>query len=939
MLFERDAELALVGGALRAATAGESALILLRGPLGIGRSALLQRLPGLVTGSDARVLRANAAPMEQDFAFGVVRQLFDSLLAGTPEEAREHWMTERAGFAKLVFADDAMPPAEAHDVAQSEAVLHGLCTLLANVGEETPLLLLVDDLQWADVPSLRWFAYLARRLQGLRVVVVCTLRDGDPRAQHALVREVADAATRVLTPAPLSVEATKEVILGHFGEAADEEFACACHESSTGNPLFLNSMLFSLVATGCRPEAAQAQQLRTQRPSKLRERVESGLRNQPRPVRDLAAAIATFGEQGDPELIARLAGLDAIGFAGALRSLHQLGLLATEQEPRFFHRVVQDAVESSMTVVERERLHDSAAALLYRFGAPAEQVAAQLMAVTVSRQPWSVVVLRAAADTALRRGAPDTAARYLRRALLDSSTEGEDRARLLIDLATAERGFDPAACERHVSQAVPLLTTPRDRAAAVLRIAPTVLGAPPASMIDLIGQVATDLGSADTLDGSAREIALRLEARLRHAGHEDPAELASSSERLRGLGESPPMRSGAERELIVVLLHAATISARRPAAELASLANRILEREPATPSHVHTALPLLVLTLIAADSVQGISSWLSIERQARRQHVTVADALVHVEHSLVLTARGRLPEARDQAERAMQLVDADWHEVSACATVSLAAVALELRDIELSKRIVSGVGRRRSESLSLNAVSQILESAIDAHQGQWVSALDGLLTVGRLLEASGWRNSSLYPWRPWAISLHQRLGDHASALALAEEEHAWAESWGAASAVGRALRLQGWLHGGERGVELLRDAVGTLRGSANDLELARALVLLGRRLGESAEAAAALREGAELATACGASWLVERARPGTAGKPGAAPAPKATLTRTERRVAELAGTGLTNAEIADRLGVSSRAVEKHLTNSYRKLGVAGRAGLAGAISADVPDAS
>ncbi|MDI5982657.1 AAA family ATPase, partial [Amycolatopsis magusensis] len=182
MLFERDAELALVGGALRAATAGESALILLRGPLGIGRSALLQRLPGLVTGSDARVLRANAAPMEQDFAFGVVRQLFDSLLAGTPEEAREHWMTERAGFAKLVFADDAMPPAEAHDVAQSEAVLHGLCTLLANVGEETPLLLLVDDLQWADVPSLRWFAYLARRLQGLRVVVVCTLRDGDPRA-------------------------------------------------------------------------------------------------------------------------------------------------------------------------------------------------------------------------------------------------------------------------------------------------------------------------------------------------------------------------------------------------------------------------------------------------------------------------------------------------------------------------------------------------------------------------------------------------------------------------------------------------------------------------------------------------------------------------------------------------------------------------------------
>ena len=98
MLHERDAELAQITGALRAAREGRPSLVLLTGPLGIGRSALLQRLPAqAVNGAeDVRVLRANAAPVEQDFAFGVVRQLFDSLLAGAPRELRERWTRESA---------------------------------------------------------------------------------------------------------------------------------------------------------------------------------------------------------------------------------------------------------------------------------------------------------------------------------------------------------------------------------------------------------------------------------------------------------------------------------------------------------------------------------------------------------------------------------------------------------------------------------------------------------------------------------------------------------------------------------------------------------------------------------------------------------------------------------------------------------------------------
>ncbi|MGW2327004.1 helix-turn-helix transcriptional regulator [Streptomyces sp. NPDC001700] len=920
MLLERDTEVAQIREALRAAATGTSSLLLLTGPLGIGRTALLQRLP-LLTGQDVRVLRANAAPMEQDFAFGVVRQLFDSLLTSAPPDACERWLREHGDFARMVLADDALPLGECRSVALSETVLNGLRSLLADVGADQPLLILVDDLQWADAPSLRWLAYLAKRLHGLRAVLVCALRDGDPRARQLTLREITDSAQRVLRPGPLSLGATREMVLDQFGEPGDEEFARACHEISAGNPLFLRSVLVALAAAGHRPTAGHTDAARRQRPSQLREWLAACVRNQPRSVRDLAAAIAVLGDQGEPELMARLAGLDPIGFAAALRVLDQLGLLAAEQEPRFLHRVVQDAVESSMTVAERERLHDAAAALLYRNGSSAELVAAQLMAVTASQHPWAVEVLRAAAETALRRGAPDIATRYLRRALLDAGLSGESRGRLLIDLATAERGFDPAACERHISQAIPLLPTARHRAAAALRISPAIVGTVPPAVIDLLQQVAEDLGPASALDGSARDVALRLEARLRHAGHEDPAGLATAVERLSAMGEEPPLGSTAERELAAVLLNAAMLTTRRPAAEVARLAGRVLEREPATEDRAHSSLPLVAVALVAADSVRGITSWPAPERDSPRQDVTAVDALVHAEQALMLVARGRAARARESAERAMRLAGAHWQEAGILATVALTSVALELDDADLVEGLLDEAGRRRSASLAFTASLQLLKASQDARHSRWTSALDTLLGCGRQLEAAGWRNPVLFPWRPWAAALQHRIGDSRAALALAEEEHARAEAWGAPVALGRALRLKGRMHDGAQGTNLLRESADVLRASANELELARSLALLARRLEAGPEAAALQREAGALAAVCGAPWLIESAEHRRGAAP---PRPEAALTRTERTVVSLAGGGLTNQEIAGQLGVTSRAVEKHLTHAYRKLDISGR---------------
>src|SRR5262249_47015800 len=130
----------------------------IEGPPGIGKSSLLGA--ARTAAGDFRVLSARGGELEQEVPFGIVRQLLEPVLAAVQEDERRALV---AGAAALAQPTLVTPVADAGE-EPSFAALHGLYWLAVNLAEEQPLLVTVDDLHWADLASLRWLVYLARRL-------------------------------------------------------------------------------------------------------------------------------------------------------------------------------------------------------------------------------------------------------------------------------------------------------------------------------------------------------------------------------------------------------------------------------------------------------------------------------------------------------------------------------------------------------------------------------------------------------------------------------------------------------------------------------------------------------------------------------------------------------------------------------------------------------
>lgn len=926
MLLEREPELTVMRKAVLEVESGGGALLLIDGEAGAGTTALLRELVRLGEDAGARVLRSGGAQSERPFPLGVVRQLVLPLLA-----APDH-LVPAASRAMLGVVSGAVGrnPGDELGTDALASVLHGLHTALTGLSAGRTVVVVVDDLHWVDEASLRALAFLAARLDGMRVLIGVVLQDGE-RSRDPLVREITDAATYRLRTEALSEEATARLMVDRFGAGSDSEFAAACHDLTSGSPKELRVLLDRAQAQRLRGRAAEVERVRELGGSFRRERLLRLLRRD-WVVHTFAKALVVLADQATEDLVVRLSGLSRDECAAARSVLWKARLLSGSGRLAVHDPVLTRAITESLGAEESSRLHRAAVALLDEYGAGPEEIAVQLLHVDTVRDRWEVDQLRAAAVAARRRGAPDAAVRYLRRALLDLPIDGRERADLLVELAAVEWDTDPASAVRHSEQAARLMPDHRRRAEVVSRT-PLHMAGCDQRLADLVREVSARFDDPGVLRGYDRELALRLEARSRYAAIQDPEALASAGDRLAELGGDAALGSGAERELCVVLMRAVTLNGQVGTRNIVRMAQQVLGHEPTHSAPMSAALQILPWMLLVADAGDVASSWLDAAlAHAQRQTKPALAALIEAQRGLVLLGRGDVVVARECALRGLELADRDKPETMLVPAVAVGQLALELQDNTLAERVLEIAGS--DTDLRMFLMRRCLRGRLAAARGDLPAALAQFLDCGRVLDRVGWVGSAVSMWQVSAALLHRRLGRPKEAIELAEENHRRALAWGAPTALGRALHTWGAVTDGPKGIELLRQAVDVLHDAGSPLELSRTLVTLGKRLQSAAPA-----EGDQLLIR--GRRLAEQSQTFRVGEhtgglvrgvtPTPAPVARSVLTRGEATVAELAARGRSNQEIAAELEISRRAVEKHLTNSYRKLGIEGRSALVAAL--------
>lgn len=436
LLLEREGVLAELGAALSRARSGNGRVVLVEGPAGIGKTRLLNETRERARALGLEVLTARGGQLEGGYGFGVARQLLELAVAAASGEAREELLGGAAVLAQPVFSASAAPSPEGAD--PSHSVLHGLYWLVANLAERSPLLLAIDDVHWADEPSLRFLLYLARRLEAMPIALVLALRTGEAGAERELLRALrVEAHPPVLEPRALSAAATSTLTATRLGRAVPDALALACHTASGGNPFLLTELLHQLrdASADIDPEAVERM---------ASGRVAASILLRVAGVDTSAAAfvraMAVLGESADLEVVAALAGLGgsaAAALASALAAAEIVELATASRPLRFVHPLVRSAVYDDTPHADRARLHARAAQLLARDRGDTDAAAMHLLLSDPAGDAGTVELLRGAARRALARGAPESAVEFLRRATRERGAAEPVDAELVLELGAA----------------------------------------------------------------------------------------------------------------------------------------------------------------------------------------------------------------------------------------------------------------------------------------------------------------------------------------------------------------------------------------------------------------------------------------------------------------------------------------------------------------------
>ncbi|MFJ2399352.1 AAA family ATPase [Streptomyces sp. NPDC087843] len=879
--------------------AGRSAVLVLRGDAGIGKSALLESLAARVAGH--RVARAAGAESEMELPFAGLHQLCAPFLG----RADSLPPPQRDALATAFGVSTGPPP---------DRFLVGLAVLglLTEVAAEQPLFCLVDDAQWLDRVSAQTLAFVARRILAEPLALVFASRDRRGRDDLAGLPE--------LTLDGLDDTDARALLDAAANGPVDEHVRDRVLAEARGNPLALRELPYDLV------EEDPADGLDLPDPGPVTSRIE---RSYLARVHSLPAATqrllltAAAEPIGDVALLRRAAGRLDINLSEVGPAV-TAGLLDVRNLVRFRHPLLRSAIYRSAGLAELRETHRVLAEVTDPVHDP-DRRAWHLARATVRPDEEIAAELESSATRALARGGTTAAAAFLAHAAVLTPSLQRKATRALAAAQAKLRAGAPTAARDLLALARSGVLDESGRARADLVQAQITFAS---SRVDdalpLLLATARRLVPLDA--GLARETFLDTLSAAMFAGRLASGADAREVAMVAQVTSPPVTRPPGNVDLLLHALVTRFTGDYRDAVAASREAVRAFRRETA-PEEV---LRWSWLASALAAEMWDDEGWTELVtrhvRTARAVGALAELPLALNSRAVVHTCAGELDSAALLIAEIDRLQEATGSGFAPYGTMTLAAWqgrahdAVPLIEAGMEDALESGEGigvavARRAQAVLHNGLARY-EEAFDAarvaseHPQDLVAANWGLVELVEAAVRSGRSDAA-----------------EAALARLTRTTDAAATDW----ALGVQARSRALLSRGDAAEELYREAIERLGRTRVAAELARAHLLYGewlRRENRRNDARDQLREAHALFTRFGAGAFAERAvrelranGETVARRDGAA---AVTLTPQETQIAHLARDGLTNSEIGAQLFLSPHTVEWHLRKVYAKLGIASR---------------
>ncbi|HEY7691645.1 MAG TPA: AAA family ATPase [Gaiellaceae bacterium] len=950
----RSEELGVLGEALGALDEGRTAAIEVVGEPGIGKTRLLAELAGRADADGRLVLQGSASELEVDLPFSVFVDALDEYVRGLDPRSLDRLDGDtQAELAHVIPSLSALGAgrdvAGQHERYRTHRAMRALLEQLAAPGT---LVLVLDDLHWADAASVELLGALLRRPPVAPVLLALALRPrgGSERLMAALERaHRAGGLVRVELGA-LTPEEARELL----GESVEAPRATALLEESGGNPFYLEQLARSAGASAAGPSSVLSE---SGVPPAVAASLSEEVALLSPPARLVLEGAAVAGDPFEPELAAAAAATSESEAIAALDELLQLDLVRPTDVPRRFrfrHPLVRRAVYETTAVGSRLGAHERCAEALATRGATASALAHHVERSAREGDSGAVSVLRRAGEESVRL-APASAAHWFGEALrlLPANAQAEERIELLLARSralTAVGRFD----DSHGALLDALEIVPGDAHALRARLARACAGVE--SNLGQQEQARERLTAALASlpdQGSPEAVALMLELIVNALWRTEHEQMHAAAERAlraaKNLGDAPLTAAAlAELALADSILGAAG-RAESNRSEAAALVDALTDDELAR--HLEAAAWLSGVELYLDRYADG-------EGHANRA-LAVARATGQGELFLLLVAtlggllrqRGKLAEAAELLDGGIEAARLLGNTHALIWTLlGRSAGALRSGDVELALATA-----QESFDLSRDSESNfhVAEGAADLaaallETGQPESAVE------LLLGSAGGEALVLIAGSPRARYLEVltrcwlALDRPAEAKRAAGAAQAWAEAVQLPMAAAWAQRAAAavTLSAGDpaRAAEQALSSVAAAESVGAPIESALSRLLAGRALadaGDGDRASAELQRAARRFEAAGALRYRDEAerelrklghrihRQTRAGE--ADGTELEALTARELQLAQLVVERKTNPEIAAELFLSQKTVESHLRNIFRKVGVSSRVDLARAV--------